>query len=50
MNLLLNDTLQIAVDQTDFRKVRFGRVKKALPAWKVVQWSMLSEQGAAVNI
>jgi len=38
------------VDQTDFRKVTFGRVKKTLPARKVAQWRMLSVQGATVNI
>jgi len=38
------------MDQTDFQKVRFGRVKQALPDRKVVQLCMLSVQGTAVNM
>jgi len=39
----------VAVDETNFRKVRFVRGKIELPVRKVVQRHMLTVHGAAVN-
>jgi len=53
INLLLDDTQYLAVDQTDFREVRFGQVKRALPARKAESCTVTHAQcagGAAVSM